>query len=244
MAPRGDTTCPPVPPLPPTGASRSWSGVARLSAGPDDRIATDDAPAELRTGDGLREDHHRRPAPSELGEAADRHPSASPRLELWVRVSADESWADTGRVLQLKGSGLRRTSDFLSVDRLAALALRQGRWTSPSRIGWPQASPTRTLRSSRQWLRRWRLPFPGARPGHRHSTPRRVITIKADVPRQSMSMPTWIASYAGANWHERETHEMFGDRLRRAPRPAQHLPALASSRAIPLRKDFPLALAR
>jgi NADH-quinone oxidoreductase subunit C len=30
------------------------------------------------------------------------------------------------------------------------------------------------------------------------------------VPDDDPSMPTWIPVYAGANWHERETHEMFG----------------------------------
>src|SRR5690606_27400140 len=34
------------------------------------------------------------------------------------------------------------------------------------------------------------------------------VTIKADVPADTLTMPTWIGSYAGANWHERECHEM------------------------------------
>ena len=37
------------------------------------------------------------------------------------------------------------------------------------------------------------------------------VTIKADVPDDERSaIDSWHAIYAGANWHERETHEMFG----------------------------------
>jgi NADH-quinone oxidoreductase subunit C len=64
------------------------------------------------------------------------------------------------------------------------------------------------------------------------------VTLKADVP-ESMSMPTWIPSYAGANWHERETHEMFGIGFDGHP-DLRNLYLPGEFEGFPLRKDFPL----
>jgi NADH-quinone oxidoreductase subunit C len=65
------------------------------------------------------------------------------------------------------------------------------------------------------------------------------VTVKADVPDDNPVVDSWISVYAGANWHERETHEMFGigfnghNDLRN-----MYLPA--GFEGHPLRKDFPL----
>ncbi|MEZ5231559.1 MAG: NADH-quinone oxidoreductase subunit C [Acidimicrobiales bacterium] len=34
--------------------------------------------------------------------------------------------------------------------------------------------------------------------------------LKADVPDETLTMATWTRLYGSANWHERETFEMFG----------------------------------
>ena len=65
-----------------------------------------------------------------------------------------------------------------------------------------------------------------------------AVTIKADVP-ESMSMPTWVRVFAGANWHERETHEMFGIDFEGHP-DLRHLYLPGEFEGYPLRKDFPL----
>lgn len=65
------------------------------------------------------------------------------------------------------------------------------------------------------------------------------ITLKSDVP-DSMEMPSWITVYAGANWHERETWEMFGIRFAGHP-DLRHLYLPTEFEGFPLRKDFPLA---
>jgi len=40
---------------------------------------------------------------------------------------------------------------------------------------------------------------------------RRVgVTLKSDVPDDTMMMQSWVRIYAGADWHERETWEMYG----------------------------------
>ena len=64
------------------------------------------------------------------------------------------------------------------------------------------------------------------------------VTLKCDVP-ESLSMPTWIHVYAGANWHERETHEMFGIDFEGHP-DLRNLYLPGEFEGYPLRKDFPL----
>ena len=64
------------------------------------------------------------------------------------------------------------------------------------------------------------------------------VTIKADVP-ESMSVPTWLPHFAGANWHERETHEMFGIGFEGHP-DLRNLYLPGEFEGFPLRKDFPL----
>lgn len=41
-------------------------------------------------------------------------------------------------------------------------------------------------------------------------TTERAVTIKCDLPLDDLSAPTWVPTYPGANWHEREVAEMFG----------------------------------
>ena len=64
------------------------------------------------------------------------------------------------------------------------------------------------------------------------------VTIKADVP-ESLVMPTWIRVFAGANWHERETHEMFRIGFDGHP-DLRNLYLPGEFEGHPLRKDFPL----
>ena len=64
------------------------------------------------------------------------------------------------------------------------------------------------------------------------------VTLKSDVP-DSLSMSTWVNVYAGANWHERETHEMFGIGFEGHP-DLRNLYLPGEFEGYPLRKDFPL----
>ena len=46
---------------------------------------------------------------------------------------------------------------------------------------------------------------------HVYSIDRRArVTVKCEVPRSNPRVPTAINVYAGADWHERETWELFG----------------------------------
>jgi NADH-quinone oxidoreductase subunit C len=65
------------------------------------------------------------------------------------------------------------------------------------------------------------------------------VTIKTDLPDDDLSISTAIPVFAGANWHEREVHEMYGIDFVGHPnlRPL-YLPG--AFEGYPLRKDFPL----
>ncbi|CAM5327244.1 NADH-quinone oxidoreductase subunit C [Streptomyces narbonensis] len=69
--------------------------------------------------------------------------------------------------------------------------------------------------------------------------PRRLL-LRTTVPHAAPALPTAIGVYAGAGWHERETHEMFGVDFTGHP----HLVPLLlpeNFEGHPLRKDFVLA---
>ncbi|MEU3482415.1 NADH-quinone oxidoreductase subunit C [Streptomyces sp. NPDC033754] len=69
--------------------------------------------------------------------------------------------------------------------------------------------------------------------------PRRLL-VRTTVPHEAPALPTAIGVYAGAGWHERETHEMFGVDFTGHP----HLVPLLlpeNFEGHPLRKDFVLA---
>ncbi|MGI8662784.1 MAG: NADH-quinone oxidoreductase subunit C [Acidimicrobiales bacterium] len=67
----------------------------------------------------------------------------------------------------------------------------------------------------------------------------RTVTLRADVPDDAMTVETWVGAYAGADWHERETWEMFGIDFAGHPG-LRHIYLPADFEGFPLRKDFPL----
>jgi NADH-quinone oxidoreductase subunit C len=65
------------------------------------------------------------------------------------------------------------------------------------------------------------------------------VTIKADVADPDAGVETLIPVYAGANWHERETWEMYGITFVGHPH-LVHIYLPGGFEGNPLRKDFPL----
>jgi NADH-quinone oxidoreductase subunit C len=65
------------------------------------------------------------------------------------------------------------------------------------------------------------------------------ITMKTDVPDAAPEVPSWVGVFAGANWHERETHEMFGISFAGHP-DLRNMYLPTDFEGYPLRKDFPL----
>lgn len=68
----------------------------------------------------------------------------------------------------------------------------------------------------------------------------RRLLVRTTVPHEAATLPSAVGVYAGAAWHERETHEMFGIGFEDHP----HLVPLLLPEGFeghPLRKDFVLA---
>jgi len=63
--------------------------------------------------------------------------------------------------------------------------------------------------------------------------------VKCDLPDDDLRAPTWSKVFSGADWHERETFEMFGVTFDGHPNLIKlYLPG--GFEGHPLRKDFPL----
>ncbi len=65
------------------------------------------------------------------------------------------------------------------------------------------------------------------------------FTVKADVDEESMLVQSWVPVYPGADWHERETWEMYGFVFDGHPA-LRHLYLPSEFEGHPLRKDYPL----
>ncbi|MFE0921112.1 NADH-quinone oxidoreductase subunit C [Streptomyces nigra] len=70
--------------------------------------------------------------------------------------------------------------------------------------------------------------------------PVRRLLVRTTVPHESPALPSAVGVYAGATWHERETHEMFGVEFTDHPG-LDHLLLPENFEGHPLRKDFVLA---
>jgi NADH-quinone oxidoreductase subunit C len=209
------------------GVSRSSWAVARLSdVTAEEAVAETGALGAAQTqGDGLREsivDELRR----RIGDALVEH-LLKPQDDLWVRVRSD-GWAATGRALSEMG--------FTYFCFLSALDWK------PSPYGRGEDDPTqpppeRTTEVKQGYAggeTRFQV-FARVTDITRHVG----VTIKADVADDALAVESWHAIYAGANWHERETHEMFGiDFIGHPDLRNMYLPT--EFEGFPLRKDFPL----
>ena len=65
------------------------------------------------------------------------------------------------------------------------------------------------------------------------------INIKVDVDDAVMAVDSWSGVFAGANWHEREAHEMFGIGFNGHP-DLRNMYLPTDFEGHPMRKDFPL----
>ncbi len=67
----------------------------------------------------------------------------------------------------------------------------------------------------------------------------RSVIVKTDLPEDDLRAPSWVPVFAGADWHERETWEMFGINFEGHPG-LSHIYLPGDFEGNPLRKDYPL----
>jgi NADH-quinone oxidoreductase subunit C len=180
--------------------------------------------AEL-PGDALREsivDRLREAIGSDLLDAL-----VKPGDDVWVRVSTD-AWRRTGEVLRDQGF-----TYFCFVSAIDWL---------PSPFGKSEDDPSEPAPERDDTIRQG---YTGG--DTRIQMLARVedlvrhvgITIKCDVPDDTQVVESWVSVFAGANWHERETHEMFGIGFAGHP-DLRNMYLPTDFEGHPLRKDFPL----
>ncbi len=149
-----------------------------------------------------------------------------PNDDMWIRVSADQ-WRHTGETLKTLGY-----TYFCFVSAIDWL---------PSPFGKGEEDPTEPAPERDSTIKQG---YTGG--STRFQVFARVmqpfnslgVTIKVDVD-DSMAVDSWCNVYAGANWHERETHEMFGIGFNGHP-DLRNMYLPTDFEGYPLRKDFPL----
>ena len=187
--------------------------------------STGEAPAAQLASDHLREGLVNG-LRSAIGDALlDSH--LVPGADVWVRVRTD-AWRKTGLALR----------DQLGMDYFCFLSAID--WM-PSPFGRGEDDPTAEQPERDDTVRQG---YTGGETRFQmiarvvSSTAHVGINIKADVP-DSLVIDSWIPVYAGANWHERECHEMFGIGFHGHP-DLRNMYLPAEFEGHPLRKDFPL----
>lgn len=176
-------------------------------------------------GDGLREgivDDLRRHLGAALVDSL-----LKPNDDLWVRVATD-AWRPAGEALLAMGFDY-----FCFLSALDWLPSPYGRGeddpTQP-----PPERPTEVVQGYAGGDTRFQV-FARLTDTRRHVG----VTVKADIPDDTMTVQSWFTVYAGANWHERETHEMFGINFAGHP-DLRNIYLPTEFEGYPLRKDFPL----
>lgn len=154
-----------------------------------------------------------------------------PQDDLWIRIAA-EKWEATGRALRSMG--------FEYFCFLSAIDWK------PSPFGRGEDDPTqpppaRTTEVKQGYAggeTRFQV-FARVTDLKRHVG----VTLKVDVDDPVdggvLALDSWHAVYAGANWHERETHEMYGISFNGHP-DLRNIYLPTEFEGYPLRKDFPL----
>jgi NADH-quinone oxidoreductase subunit C len=160
-----------------------------------------------------------------------------PGDDLWIRVTA-EAWPDTFRMLR-DAHGLKFFNYLSAIDWMPSPFGRDMDAEVDSILqGKVAKAPEARVSGYAGGDTRFQVI------GRLHNLSERWgITIKADVPDDSLTVPSIISVFVGANWHEREVAEMYG--IDFAGHPDQRKLYLPTEfEGYPLRKDFPLLARR
>ena len=160
-----------------------------------------------------------------------------PGRALWVRVGV-EAWLETASVVRHR-AGLR-LFDFLSaIDWLPSPFGRDMDSQVDNIVhGTDAKEPDPMQQGYAGGATRFQL-LASMRPANRGPG----VLLKCDLPDDDLTVESLIPVYAGANWHERETWEMFGINFTGHP-DIRHIYLPGEFEGHPLRKDFPLLARR
>jgi NADH-quinone oxidoreductase subunit C len=203
-----------------------------LSSVDEETTASEPAePSEDAPRDDLREellDGFR----AELGEAVVGH-HIRPGDDLWVRVTTD-AWQPLAEAARRK-LGYSYFSFLSAMDWLAAPFGRYEEAEVDTPLQDRLSQPAAELDTGYAGGETRFQVFARVVNIRRHVG----VTLQADVPDDPLAVDTWSAIYAGADWHERETWEMYGIVFRGHPN-LTHIYLPSEFEGFPLRKDFPL----
>jgi len=194
-----------------------------LSSAETETTETEDAPAKDEARDEVLALIKARLGDAVVGE------HLIPGVDLWVRVSVAE-WGAAARHLSEAG--------FTFFDYLCAVDWSLSPWgKSEEAVATPVAMPADpkdlehgTTGGETRFQVLARVYSPQRKIG---------VHLKCDVPDDSLTVPTWTDTYLGADWHERETWEMYGVRFAGHPN-LRNLYLPGDFEGHPGRKDFPL----
>jgi NADH-quinone oxidoreductase subunit C len=174
----------------------------------------------------------------ELGEALIE--SHALRGDLWVRIGRD-AWKRTAEIL-------RHQLGFDYFCFLSGIDWMPHTWPNPKVIegdgggddgeeeaGEPEGAPDAGIQTGYAGGETRFQVLARVYSTTRHSG----ITLKADLDDAAPQIETWSQVYAGADWHERETWEMYGFEFVGHPN-LVHIYLPSAFEGFPLRKDFPL----
>jgi len=202
--------------------------VSRLAPEPDGATATADteapppSPRAAELVGALRE---------ALGDGVVAHHYSA--RDVWVRVRP-EAWAEAARVCKTK-LGLSYFCFLSGIDWKQADLGGEKLWDPEAEAtDDPGDGPGRWVTGLAGGETRFQV-FARLYDVERHIG----ITLKADAGDESPRAQSWVPLFRGADWHERETWEMYGIEFDGHPG-LRHLYLPGAFEGFPLRKDFPL----
>jgi NADH-quinone oxidoreductase subunit C len=152
----------------------------------------------------------------------------APGRDLWVRIRLD-AWAEAAEICRDR-LGMTYFCFLSAIDWLPSPFGKSEDDSAPAVVDPSAPLDHGVTGGDTRFQLLARLERPGAGIG---------VTLKTDVPDDALVAPTWTGVFAGADWHERETHEMFGIDFAGHPY-LRNLYLPGAFEGYPLRKDFPL----
>ncbi len=199
---------------------------------PSDTTAPDNATPEAEAATDEARSSLLESITADLGDAVVGH-HLMPGTDLWIRVGT-EAWGDLAEYLRER----QRFRFFSWLSAIDWLPSPYGRSLDANVDNLLEPKDPADTPAIEQGVAGGDTRFQVFARVHNLST-NIGLTVKADVPDDSLTVDTWTSVFPGAEWHEREAWEMFG--LNFAGHPGlRHLYLPGEFEGHPMRKDYPL----